>query len=153
MNEKVSHVKYSEIENLSGAWSIVEHCEVSTQADIKDNEIKLIVSNAKGAHWHSELRYGPFEVEEGEVYALSFETKAKVAYRFSVWLGQFDAPYAALIADENHFGEALADGQWRSFSHEWVVTKREVRARLVFVVGPIDNIVEFRNIRLIKISR
>ncbi|MDF3130674.1 hypothetical protein P0Y35_15805 [Kiritimatiellaeota bacterium B1221] len=150
MNEKNSKVDYLEIENITGAWSVAEHCGGSTQAKIKDNEIKLMIGNAKGANWHSELRYGPFQVEEGDIYTVSFETKAMVAYRFSVWLGQLDSPYAALIADAHHFGEALADCQWRSFRHEWVVAQSEARARLVFVVGPIDNVVEFRKIRLIK---
>jgi hypothetical protein len=150
MSNQTSNIDYLKIEGIAGSWCVVEHCGVSTKAEIKESEIRLSVSNAKGANWHSELRYGPFAVSEGDVYDISFETKAKIDFGFSVWLGQFDNPYAALIADANHFGEEVASSSWTHFNHQWVVAKSEARARLVFVVGPIDNIVEFRDIKLSK---
>ena len=128
----------------------MQHCDVSTEAEINGSEIQLCVSHSKGANWHSEFRYGPFSVVEGDIYEISFETKSKFDYTFSVWLGQFNEPYQSLVTDENHFGEELASASWTRYSHRWIVSQSEAKSRLVFVIGPIDNLVEFRNIKLNK---
>ena len=150
MSENTRNLVYLPVEGVEGSWCVVQHCGVSTETEICGSEIKLIVSRSKGANWHSEFRYGPFSVTEGDIYETSFETKAKFDYKFSVWLRQFNEPYAALVSDENHFGEELANASWARFSHQWIVSRSEAKTRLVFVIGPIDNVVEFRNIKLKK---
>ncbi|HBR92634.1 MAG TPA: hypothetical protein DEA90_00540 [Opitutae bacterium] len=57
MSKKISTLDYLKLEGIEGAWSVVQHCDVSTEAEMNGSEIQLCVSNSKGANWHSEFRY------------------------------------------------------------------------------------------------
>jgi hypothetical protein len=117
---------------------------------LHDSTLRLDISKATGANWHGELRYAPFSVLASEIYTVSFSVKAERPFTFSVWLGQQDSPHKSLVSDENHFGEKMMTLEWQTFTHTWKPILSEEAARLNFVFGQIDNVVEIRDVELIK---
>ena len=113
--------------------------------------LSLDISKTHGANWHGELRYSPFPVRVGDTFAVSFSARAKCPFTFSVWLGQQDAPFKSLVPEESHFGEDTMTSDWKDFTHTWNPFLDEESARLNFVLGQIDNVVEIKDIILTKI--
>ena len=110
--------------------------------------LHLTISNAAGANWHGELCYAPFPVVAGSKLAVSFAARASKPFTFSVWLGQSEAPYQSLVAQDNHFGEQTMTPEWQTYAHQWHPILGEQAARLNFVLGQIDNQVELRDITI-----
>lgn len=129
-------------------WSITCHKGVVITPTREDDTLRLAIANTSGANWHGELMFAPFAVAEGEGYRLSFFARAQTPFLFSVWLGQAGAPYASLVAADNHFGEKQMSSEWQRFTHTWVAARTEPQARLDFVLGRIDTVVELRSAEL-----
>ncbi len=51
-----------------------------------------------------------------------------------------------LIKDD--FGEKMMTSEWQTFTHTWRPILAEPEARLNFVLGPIDNSVEIKDVSL-----
>lgn len=131
-------------------WSITCHKGVTITPSKENNTLRLSIANTSGANWHGELLFAPFTVTEGDTYHLSFSARAKNSFTFSVWLGQMKSPHASLIKKDNHFGEKMMTSEWQQFTHTWIASRSEPNARLDFVLGQIDNIVEIKDAELKK---
>ncbi|PTX97386.1 hypothetical protein DB346_20535 [Verrucomicrobia bacterium LW23] len=99
------------------------------------------------ANWHGELTYAPFPVTLGDAIEVSFAARAEKRFTFSVWLGQFNSPWASLVG-ASHFREAWLEPEWKTWTHTWHVETTEPEARLNFVLGQIDTTVEIRDVKL-----
>ena len=54
------------------------------------------------------------------------------------------SPWASLVTESTHFGEADMTSAWRDFEHRAVIATDEDQARLNFVLGVIDNTIWVR---------
>ncbi|GHB91093.1 carbohydrate binding domain-containing protein [Cerasicoccus arenae] len=148
MNEVITDPQFGTLDTVDSLWQIICHEGITITPSVLDSVLKLDVLNTKGANWHGELRYAPFEVNPPQTYIVTFSAKAKVSFLFSVWLGQMNHPWASLTPDSNHFGEQMMTPEWQTFTHTWTPNKQETQARLNFVLGPIDNTIEIKNVSL-----
>ncbi len=148
MKEIISDPTFRTLCEENSLWKILCHEGVEMSPTIQGAVLALAISDTHGANWHGELRYAPFEVTPSNTYTVAFAVRAKHAFTFSVWLGQMHAPYKSLVPDENHFGEAMMTTEWQSFTHTWHPNLAEPQARLNFVFGQIDNIVEIKDVSL-----
>ena len=129
-------------------WDLQAHQGVAITASVGNAVLRFEIENTTGCDWHGELRYAPFPVYEGDIYTVSFSARAMRPFNFSVWLTQHHSPYLSLVADENHFGQRKITMDWQGFSHTWKPRMSEKMARLNFVLGQVDNVVEIANIDL-----
>jgi len=129
-------------------WDLQAHQGVAITAMVENDVLRLQIENTTGSNWHAELRYAPFPVYLGDIYTVSFSARALHPFTFSVWLGQHHSPYQSLVPDENHFGERMMTTEWQGFSHIWKPHLNEKTARLNFVLGQIENVIEIANIDL-----
>jgi len=150
MIEIVTDSSFASLGKEKSMWAILTHEGVLITSAVKDSVLSLEISRTRGANWHGELRYSPFRVSIGDVFSVSFSVRAKRPFTFSVWLGQQNAPYKSLVAEENHFGEEIMTDEWQTFTHTWHPILTEEAARLNFVLGQIDNAVEIKDVRLTK---
>jgi hypothetical protein len=148
MKEIISDPTFHTLGDETSLWKILYHEGVEINPSINDSVLSLNVSNTQGANWHGELRYAPFEVSPTEIYTVRFSVRAKHPFTFSVWLGQMNSPYDSLVPEENHFGEEMMTTEWQTFTHTWTPNLAESQARLNFVFGQIDNIVEIKDVSL-----
>jgi len=133
-------------------WTLFTHEGIEVHPRLSDSVLFLNISKARGANWHAELRYSPFAVRKGDSFRISFSARARYPFSFSVWLGQQDAPYKSLVSRDNHFGEKMMTGEWQTFTHIWHPHLTEEAARLNFVFGQIDNVVELKGVSLTRES-
>jgi len=136
--------------NDNSKWAILIHEGIEMRPTLKDFILALDISKTRGANWHGELRYSPFPVKAEDTFTVSFSARAKHPFTFSVWLGQQNDPWKSLIPEENHFGAQLMTAEWQTFTHTWHPFMDEESARLNFVLGQIDNIVEIKDVKLVK---
>lgn len=148
MENHFADPSFKTLGNPDGIWQLKVFEGVHAEASVSKGVVSIPMKWTRGANWHVELIYGPFPVKAGQRYAIGFDACATQAFRFSVWLGQYDDPYAALVADENHFGEDTLRRDWEFYRHAWTVTQDEPRARVDFVLGRVDATVRIRNPRL-----
>jgi hypothetical protein len=134
-------------------WVLITHNGVEMKPTLQDSTLRLDISRTTGANWQGELCYAPFPVLVGEIFTVSFSVKAERPFTFSVWLGQQDPPHKSLVSDENHFGEQMMTSEWKTFTHAWKPVLSEKAARLDFVFGQIDNVVEIRDVELNKLNK
>lgn len=127
-------------------WSIQTHHGVVIQPHVEQGIMTLDITGASGANWHGELIYAPIHVQEGDTYEIKFTARARHPFMFSVWLGQLYAPFESLVEEDSHFGQSNMTNQWQTFTHTWNVVKDEDYARLDFVLGQIDNQIQFKSI-------
>ena len=132
----------------AASWSVVTHNGVVMEPTVQKGALRLDISNTSGANWHGELQHAPFRVKAGDTITVSFYAKAESPFTFSVWLGQDHAPHQSLVAKEKHFGESLMTSEWQKFEHTWKAVTDEQSARVNWVLGQIDNVVEIKNISL-----
>jgi len=151
MSAIINDFEFSTFGRQGSKWALLCHNGVEMKPALHDSVLSLKISNTHGANWHGELRYSPFPVRAGDTFVVSFSARAKHPFTFSVWLGQQDAPFKSLVPEENHFGEDRMTSDWKDFTHTWNPFLDEKSARLNFVFGQIDNIVEIRDIKLTKI--
>ena len=133
-------------------WVIQSHEGVQIQPKVEDGTMSLTITGTCGANWHAEFKYEPFEVKKGDIFEISFSAKAKTPFDFSVWLGQKNEPFKSLVSEDNHYGETKMPDDWEAFTHTWTAVADEPEARLDFVLGPIDNVVELEDISLLRID-
>ncbi|MAX23363.1 MAG: hypothetical protein CMJ19_02570 [Phycisphaeraceae bacterium] len=134
-------------------WGLQTHEGVDMQTQVADDTLRLTITGTSGANWHAEFKYEPFAVKKGDVYEISFSAKAKTPFDFSVWLGQKNEPFQSLVTEENHYGQTTMPDDWETFTHIWTVEKDEPEARLDFVLGAIDNVIELEDISLLRIDQ
>ena len=134
-------------------WVIQSHEGVQIQPKVEDGTMLLTITGTCGANWHAEFKYEPFEVKKGDIFEISFSAKAKTPFDFSVWLGQKNEPFKSLVSEDNHYGETKMPDDWEAFTHTWTAVADEPEARLDFVLGPIDNVVELEDISLLRIDQ
>ena len=133
-------------------WAIQTHEGVEMIPSVKDSVLSLEISRTRGANWHGELRYSPFPVKIGDTFTVCISARAKYSFSFSVWLGQQNAPYQSLVPEDNRFGAPTMTPEWQTFTHSWRPCFDEPESRLNFVLGPIDNTVEIKDVKLSKSS-
>ncbi len=150
MTEIISDPLFATLGASASKWTIQAQKGVVMTPFLEGSILRLEIANTQGANWQGALRYSPFPVAVGEVFSVSFAARAKFPFTFSVWLGQQDLPYKSLVPDENHFGEKLMTTNWQTFTHTWKPVLSEPVARLNFVLGQIENLVEIRDVRLTK---
>jgi hypothetical protein len=150
MIDIIDDPKFITLGKEESKWAVLVHEGVLITPTVKDAVLWLDISQTRGANWHGELRYSPFAVSAGDNFLVSFSARAKRLFKFSVWLGQQDAPYKSLVPQENHFGDAMMTADWQAFTHTWHSFLSEPEARLNFVFGQIDNIVEIKAVRLLR---
>ena len=131
-----------------GKWLLGCHEGVTMAPVHVGNVLRLEIANTSGANWHGELQFSPFPVRANEVWNLTFAARAERPFAFSVWLGQQNPPFESLVSPQNHFGEETMTPAWQTFTHRWIATCTEDRARLNFVLGRIDNTVEIKEVQL-----
>ncbi len=148
MNQIISDPAFRTLGDANSLWKLCCHEGVQISPRVHGAVLTLDISNTQAANWHGELRYAPFEVASSHKYTVVFSARAKHAFTFSVWLGRMRAPHASIVPEENHFGEKRMTAAWQSFSHTWTPNATEPLARLNFVLGQIDNVVEIKSIRL-----
>lgn len=146
----ITDTSFEMLGDAASRWAIVTHQGVAMLPTVENAVLRLEVNGTSGANWHGELRYAPITVSRGETLTVSFAARAERPFTFSVWLGQMNSPHASLVAPENHFGEKLLTPEWQSYSHIWTVISSETAARLNFVLGQIDNVVEIKDVQLHK---
>jgi hypothetical protein len=129
-------------------WGLKTHSGVAARPTVVGSTLHLDINGAQGANWHVEVAYAPLEVRAGDTLAVSFQARATKPFSFSVWLGLMDPPYSNLAAPGHHFGEAQMGPDWQRFEHTWHVLHASPRARLNFVLGPVDNHIELATVRL-----
>jgi hypothetical protein len=150
MPEIISDPHFSTLGRSESKWAVLTHRGVVMTPSVENSVLRLEISKTSGANWHGELRYAPFPVVAGDIFTVSFSARAKHPFTFSVWLGQQDSPHKSLVSEENHFGEKMMTSDWKTFTHTWKPVLREETARLNFVLGQIDNVVEIKDIKLKK---
>jgi len=151
--EMISDPHFTTLGESASKWALLTHRGVVMMPSVENSVLRLEISKTSGANWQGELRYSPFPVVAGDIFAVSFSAKAKHPFKFSVWLGQQDSPHKSLVSEENHFGEKVMSSDWEVFTHTWKPVLSEKTARLNFVLGQIDNWVEIKDIELKKRSQ
>lgn len=146
----IADSNFSTLGKDKSKWVILTHKGVEMKPTVKNSILSLDISKTLGANWHGELRYSPFQVRSGDTFAVSFSARAKHPFSFSVWLGQQDPPHKSLVSNENHFRERMMTSEWQKFTHTWHPILTEESARLNFVLGQIDNVVEIKDVDLAK---
>jgi hypothetical protein len=150
MKNIITEPNFNALGTDASKWAVITHKGVEMQPTLHDSILRLDITKTVGANWHGELRYAPFPVLVGDIFMVSFSVKAERPFTFSVWLGQQEPPHKSLVSDENHFGEEMMTSEWQTFTHTWKPILAEKAARLNFVFGQIDNIVEIRDVELNK---
>jgi hypothetical protein len=150
MTEIISDPDFTTLGKTDSKWAVLTHKGVVMTPSIENSILRLEISKTSGANWQGALRYSPFPVAAGDIFAVSFSARTKHPFTFSVWLGQQDSPYKSLVSEENHFGEKMMTSDWQAFTHTWKPVLSEKAARLNFVLGQIDNWVEIKDIELNK---
>jgi hypothetical protein len=149
MIEIISDPHFTTLGASSSKWLLMSHKGVVITSELANSTLRLALSGTSGANWHGALRYSPFPVTVGDIFTVCFSARAKHPFTFSVWLGQENAPYKSLVPEENHFGEKTITSHWQTFMHTWRPNLEEKSARLVFVLGQIDNSIEIKGISLV----
>jgi CO dehydrogenase/acetyl-CoA synthase alpha subunit len=134
-------------------WGLKTHQGVTMQSEVADDTLTLTITGTSGDNWHAEFKYEPFAVKKGDIYEVSFSAKAKTPFEFSVWLGQKNEPFKSLVAQEDHYGQTTMLDDWETFTHTWTVEEDEDQARLNFVLGAVDNVIELEDISLLRIDQ
>ena len=153
MKQIIQDVGFETLGTADSKWQIQGHQGVDIQHQVEDGAVTLTITGTSGVNWHGEFKYQPFEVKKGNIFEVSFSAKAKTPFKFSVWLGQANAPFASLVSEDNHYGETMMLDDWECFTHTWTAIADEPDARLIFVLGPIDNVVEIEDISLLHIDQ
>lgn len=146
--EMISDRAFATFGQPDSLWRCQAHEGVSFSGERQSDAMRLAVANAKGANWHGELRFAPFQVRRGQRATIRFSAKAEKPIRFSVWIGQMHSPWASLVTEATHFGEADMTCEWLDFEHHAVIATDEDQARLNFVLGVIDNTIWVRGVSL-----
>lgn len=153
MKQIIQDVSFETLGQPDSQWQIQSHQGVQIQHQVDDGAVTLTITGTSGANWHGEFKYQPFEVKKGDIFEVSFSAKAKTPFKFSVWLGQANDPFTNLVSEDNHYGETMMLDDWECFTHTWTATADEPNARLNFVLGSIDNVVELEDISLLRIDQ
>ena len=149
MREIIDDPAFWSLGRADSRWELQTHEGVAMRPTVGADVLRLDVSrDTCGANWHGELRYTPFDVACDDILQLAFDARADRPFTFSIWVGQRDAPYQSLVAEENRFQGEWMTPEWKTFRHTWRVVATEENARLNFVLGQIDNVVEIRNVSL-----
>ena len=148
MGEIIDDPAFGTLSREGSRWELESHAGVITRPTVEAGVLRLEISGTSGANWHGELRYTPFAVAEGDTLALSFDARSEQPFTFSIWLGQRDAPYASIVREEDRFQGEPMPPEWKTFHHRWRAVKTEKNARLNFVLGQVDNVVEIRIVSL-----
>lgn len=153
MQEMIQDSLFETLGQPQSQWSIKTHQGVQIKPKVDDGTLKLTITETSGDNWHGELLYKPFAVRKGDILELTFSAKAGTPCPISVWLGQANEPYASLVNEEDHFGEQMLLDDWECYTHTFVVQADEPEARLNFVVGAIDNVIEIEDVSLLHIDK
>ena len=150
MKNIIDDPNFNILGTVASKWTLITHRGVVMQPTVHDGALQLAISGTSGANWHGELQYAPIPVKAGEVLTVSFEVKAEHPFTFSVWLGQQNPPHKSLVPEENHFGEEIMTSEWQAFTHTWHPFLSDESARLNFVFGQIENVLEIKCVELYK---
>jgi hypothetical protein len=148
MSQIIVDPEFLTLGDKNSRWTLQAHQGVAITAFVDSALLRLEIENTSGSSWHGELSYAPFPVCVGDIFTVSFSARSLHPHPFSVWLGQRDSPFLSLVPENNQFGEKTMTPDWQTFSHIWKPHMDERLARLNFVLGKIDNVVEIANIEL-----
>jgi hypothetical protein len=153
MKEIIQDTLFETLGTPDAQWVLKTHQGVEITPTTDDGMLSLAITGTSGTNAHAELLYQPFAVKKGDIFEITFSAKAKKPFAFSVWIGQANDPYQSLVDDEDHFGEQMMTDDWECYSHTFTATMDEPNARLDFVLGAIDNVVELEDVSLLHIDQ
>jgi hypothetical protein len=132
MKEIIQDTLFETLGTPDAQWVLKTHQGVEITPTTDDGMLSLAITGTSGTNAHA---------------------KAKKPFAFSVWIGQANDPYQSLVDDEDHFGEQMMTDDWECYSHTFTATMDEPNARLDFVLGAIDNVVELEDVSLLHIDQ